>query len=134
MARFATELSMLILSRIELKYAVPASCFFNCVLLVQQPFGMLGREVVVRISEKRLGGSGQFGIIVARAQCLAGVWRRGHGVDVGIIRISGVSVVIERRNLFDLRQQTLINLLHVGTGKRARLGRSTKACRQQRRT
>jgi hypothetical protein len=35
-----------------------------------------------------------------------------------------MGVVVERRNLFDLRQQALVDSLDIGSGKRACLGRA----------
>ncbi len=91
-------------------------------LLVEQPFRVLGRKIGVGISEQSLGSGGEFRIVVARAQRFAGVGRRGHGVDVGIVGEAGMRVVIERRNLFDLRQQALVDLLDVRPGERTGLG------------
>ncbi len=91
-------------------------------LLVEQPFRVLGREIGVGIAKQRLGRDGKFRVVVARAQRFAGVGRRGHGVDVRIVGEARVRVMIERRNLFDLRQQALVDLLHVRAGERARLG------------
>ena len=58
MARFATELSMLILSRIELKYAVPFSSFFSVFFLSSSHFACSGDKIVVRIPEQRLCSGG----------------------------------------------------------------------------
>ena len=102
------------------------------ILLVQQPLGMFGRKIVIRISKKRFGCRGQFGIIIAGAQGLTGIRRRGHGVNVWIIRIPGVSVVIECGDLLDLRQKTLIDLLHIRPGKGTRLGhRQIRQCQHK---
>src|SRR6266567_1313943 len=83
---------------------------------------MVGREIGVGISEQGLGSDGEVRIVVARAQRFAGVGRRGHGVDIGIVGVAGVRVVVEGRNFFDLGQQALVDLLDVGTGEGARLG------------
>ncbi len=87
-----------------------------------EPFCMLGRKIGVGIAEESLGGGGQFGIIVARAQRRAGVGRSGHGVDIKIVGEAGMGVMIEGGDFFDLRQQALIDLLDVGAGEWACLG------------
>ena len=86
-------------------------------LLVEQPFCMLRREVGVGISEQGFGRDRKFGIVVTGAQRFAGVRRRCHRVDVRIVGVPGMRVVVERRNLFNLRKQALVDLLHVGAGK-----------------
>ena len=112
MARFATELSMLILSRIESKYAVPVrSASSSSVFLSSSHFAVLRRKIVVGISEQSLGGGCEFRIVITRAQRLARVRRGRHRVNIRIVGISRVCVMIERRDLLDLRQQTLIDLL-----------------------
>ena len=65
---------------------------------------MVGRQIRVGIAEQGLGGDGEFRIVVARAQRFAGVGRRGHGVDIGIVSVAGVRVVVEGGNFLDLRQ------------------------------
>jgi hypothetical protein len=82
---------------------------------------VLGGEVAVGIAEQGLRGGNQFRVVVARAQRQAGVGRCSHRVDIGIVSVTRMSVMIESRNFLDLPQQTLINLLHIVTGKRARL-------------
>ena len=84
---------------------------------------MLGRKIAIGISEQGLGCGSEFRIVVACAQRLAGVGRRGHGVDIGIVGEARMRVVIEGGNFFDLRQQALINLLHVRAGERTSLSR-----------
>jgi hypothetical protein len=51
------------------------------------------------------------------SRVLAGVRRSRHGIDVRVIGESGMRVMIERRNLLDLREQPLVNLLEIGSGK-----------------
>src|SRR5208337_4944059 len=84
--------------------------------------GMLRREIRIGISEESFGRGNQLRIVIACAQRFAEVGRSGHGVDVGIIRKPWVRVMVEGGNLLDLRQQTLVDLLHIGTRKRAGLG------------
>ena len=103
---------------------MPGELFLEFGLFVEEPLGVLRREIGVGISEQCLGGDGEFRIVVAGAHRFAGVGRRGHGVDVGIVGVSGMRMVIEGGNLFDLRQQALVDLLNVGAGKRTGLGRA----------
>ena len=69
----------------------------------------------------------KFRIVIARAERFAGVRRSGHRVDIRIVGISRMSVMIERRDLLDLRQQALVDLLNVWAGKRPSLGRAQAA-------
>ena len=85
--------------------------------LLHQPFRVLRREVIIRIAKQRLGGGDQFGIGVTRSQGRA-ARRRSHGIHIGIVRKPGMSVMIEDGNLFDLRQQALVNLRHIRPRKR----------------
>jgi len=41
---------------------------------------------------------------------------RGHGVNIGVVGKTGVRVVVECWNLFNLRKQALINLLNIWAG------------------
>ena len=90
---------------------------FQLGFLLHQPFRMLRREVTIRITKQRLGGRNQFGISVTRSQRGA-ARRRSHGIDIGIIREPGMSVMIEDGNLFDLRQKALVDLRHIRPRKR----------------
>src|SRR5271154_3463941 len=83
---------------------------------------MLGREISVGIAEQCLGCDRQFGIVVARAQRFGGVRRGSHRIHVGIVGESGMSVVVERRYLFDLGQKAVVDLLNIGAGEWTRLG------------
>jgi hypothetical protein len=77
---------------------------------------VLGREIVVGVAEERFRGGDQFRVGFALAQ--GGTTRRcGHGVHVRIIEKPWVRMVIENRNLLDLREKTFINLPNVGAGK-----------------
>src|SRR3954451_15349018 len=87
---------------------------------------MFGREIVVGISEQSLSCGREFGIVVAGAQGFTGIWRRRHGVYIGIVCISRMGVMIESLNLLDLRQQTLVDLLHISARKWASLGRAQR--------
>ena len=87
---------------------------------------MLGRKIGIGISEQGLSGGREFRVVIASAQRFAGIGRRSHGVDIGIVGIAGMRVVVEGRDLFNLRQQALINLLHVGAGEGTGLGSSER--------
>jgi len=81
---------------------------------------MLGREVLVRIAKQRLCSGDEFGVRVALPKRGASRGRR-HRVDVGIVREPGMRMMVEHRNLFDLRQQPLVDLLNVGSWQWTRL-------------
>jgi hypothetical protein len=51
----------------------------------------------------------------------ASVGGSSHGIDVRVIGKAGMRVMIERRNFLDLREQSLVNLLEIRSGKRAGL-------------
>jgi hypothetical protein len=88
-------------------------------LLRDQPLGVLG-ERSRRDIRTGFGGGNEFRIVVARAQRFAGVrgrpWRRRRDH-----RKTGMRVMIEDGNLFNLREQSLVDLLHVRSGKRTGL-------------
>src|SRR5207245_3256815 len=81
-------------------------------LFLNQPVGMLRREIIIGISEQCFCGSHEFGIRIAFAERRTSR-RRSHGVHIRIVKESRMGVMIEDWNLFNLRQNTLINLLYV---------------------
>src|SRR5579863_8195200 len=87
-----------------------------------QPFGVFRGEVGVGITEQSLGSGNQFGIVVAGAKSFAGIGWGGHGVDIGIIGKTGVGMVIEGGNVFNLWKEAVVDFLYVGAGEWARLG------------
>src|SRR5215472_7480016 len=95
---------------------------FGSFLFVDKPLGMFGPEIVVGISEERLGGGHEFGIVVAQAKYGAFAGRRGHGVHVGIVGESGVRVVIVDRDASDLLEQACVDALDLAARKRFGLG------------
>ena len=101
---------------------MPGYCFFSSAFFATSHLACSGEKIGIGIAEQGLGRGNQFGIVVARANGFAEIGRRGHGVDVGIVGETGVGVMIEGGNLFDLREQALVDLLNVGSGEGAGLG------------
>src|SRR5579862_1923052 len=87
---------------------------------------MFGREVGIWISEESFGGRDQFRIIGARAQRLGGIWRRSHGIHIGIVGESWMGVMIEGGDFLNLGKQMLVNLLQIRTRKWMRLRRRSR--------
>jgi hypothetical protein len=84
---------------------------------------VLGGEIAVRISEKRFGGRYKFGVGVALSKCGA-AGRRCHSIDIRIVGKSGMRVMVKDWYLFDLWEQSLVDLLHVVSREWTRLSRS----------
>src|SRR6267378_6747257 len=99
--------------------AVPISGgagFFGGFLFVDQPFSVLGLEIVIGIAEKRFGGGDKFGIGVAKPEDRSFVGRRGLRVHIGVVGESGVGVIVVDRNAVDLRKQIIVDFLDVLRG------------------
>src|SRR6266404_808033 len=76
---------------------------------------MVSREVSVGILEERFGCGHQLRVRIALPQRRTS-WRGGHRVDIGIVREAGMRMMIEDRNLLNLRQEAAVDLLHtIGT-------------------
>ena len=103
---------------------MPGYCFLSSAFFATSHLACSGEKIGVGIAEESLRRGDQFGIIVAGANGFAEFGRRGHGIDVGIVGETGVGVMIEGRNFFDLWQQALVDLLHVRTGEGTGLGGS----------
>src|SRR5579859_3604984 len=78
-------------------------------------------EIIVRITEERFGRGNKFRVRIAQPQDGALIGWRGHGIHVGIVRKSGVRMIVVERDLIDLLQKPFINLRHVGARQRFRL-------------
>src|SRR5216683_1168228 len=82
---------------------------------------MFRREIVVGIAEQSPGRFCHLRIVVAQAKREGAVGWNGHCVHVTIIGEAGMTVIVERGDLTDLPQQSLVDGLHIRSQERARL-------------
>ena len=90
---------------------------------VEFQVGLQGAIIVNAMTGEKLhiGYAGDMPSIAATFRYLK---ERG-GVDIRIVGVSRVRVMIERGNLFNLRQEALIDLLNIATGEGPRLRESS---------
>ena len=106
-ARLARQISTLSLSRMLVEIGGVAG-LFGGFLLVGEPFGVFGLEVVVGIAEERFGGGDEFGIVVAETKNAAFVGRGGHGVHVSIVGKARVSVIVVDGDGIDFGEEPFV--------------------------
>ena len=97
-----------------------ASLLLKLCFLLDQPLGVLWREIVEGIAEERFCCRDEFRVGVAFSKCGAS-GRRSHGIDVGIVGEAGMRMMVKHGDLFDLRQELLVDLLNVRSRQWTRL-------------
>ena len=100
--------------------AVPicgAARSFGGLLLVNEPLRMLGLEVVIGITEERLGRGYEFGIVVAQTNDGTLIGGSGLRIHVRIAGKSGMRMIVVDGNAIDLREQVLVSFLDVAAGE-----------------